>query len=333
MPVEEISQTVRVSSARYSVHFEPGSRRVRIYDLPETMPQTPDGIRQLNSVLAEGTVNHDGIVWTSNSIGQHAGVAATWAVDYVLEADRLLVFVDETGSEDLSDPHHPVFGLGGCAIRAEEYKEIIAGPWRVLKMRHFGGLNVPLHASDLGKPTDEQIAALATFFRDTEFYRLAGVMDVTTRLDSDGFSKYDVVAGMLARNLAIIVERARPTGISVIFESSRRGDRLAKAFFGRLRLDSGGSALPATWGSMTKQRGEPGLEVADFIIHTAGTQVRARASGKPDWRKDFICVFQEPPARLVEFSHIRRFDLVRNPEGTVPGVLIPTGSVRIDPED
>lgn len=33
----------------------------------------------------------------------------------------LLVFIDETGCEDLKDPRNPSFGRAGCAIKAAHY--------------------------------------------------------------------------------------------------------------------------------------------------------------------------------------------------------------------
>jgi hypothetical protein len=33
----------------------------------------------------------------------------------------LLVFIDETGNEDYSDPKNPTFGRGGCAVLGVDY--------------------------------------------------------------------------------------------------------------------------------------------------------------------------------------------------------------------
>jgi hypothetical protein len=76
--------------------------------------------------------------------------------ELVVHPHCLMFFVDETGHEEFADPKYPVFGLGGCAVLATNIERDIKRPWRDLKSRHFGGANVPLHASDLRSPTDEQ---------------------------------------------------------------------------------------------------------------------------------------------------------------------------------
>jgi len=50
----------------------------------------------------------------------------------------LLIFIDETGNEDLSDPKNPTFGRGGCGSLVTEYKLRIAKPWRRLKTGQTG---------------------------------------------------------------------------------------------------------------------------------------------------------------------------------------------------
>ena len=40
-----------------------------------------------------------------------------------------LVFLDETGDEQLKDPKYPIFGLGGCCILAKNYFNLIDRPW------------------------------------------------------------------------------------------------------------------------------------------------------------------------------------------------------------
>lgn len=46
-----------------------------------------------------------------------------------LPNDCLAVFVDDTGHEALV-AGHPVYGLGGCAVLAQDLESVIRSPWR-----------------------------------------------------------------------------------------------------------------------------------------------------------------------------------------------------------
>ena len=316
-----------MGSGRYSVHLDLGSYAVEIYPLPELLPDTPEGMERMMTPLATGSADSKALHWTTNSIGTDADLAADWTIHHVDEASRLLLFVDETGTEDLSDPNYPVFGLGGCAIRAEDYRQLVAGPWRVMKFRHFGGLEVPLHAAAL-RPTSTQVQAIGEVFRTAQFHRLAAVASTSTRIGAAIASVYQGVGTMLLRNLAALLNRIQCSGVTTVFEASERGDRLAKAFFPLVRANNGAGELPLRWGSMSKAAGEPGLEVADFIMHAAGTQVRAHQSGKKGYRKDFQAVFQAQQ-HLAHFSEMISVDVVRNPAGTINAVLIDPTSIIV----
>jgi len=49
---------------------------------------------------------------------------------------------------------------------------------------------------------------------------------------------------------------------------------------------------------------EPGLEVADFVLHVAGSQTRDRLNGRTNWRKDFDSVFHNIDPNLVSAIEI-----------------------------
>src|SRR2546421_4257006 len=100
----------------------------------------------------------------------------------------LMIFIDETGHEALSGPTFPFFGYGGCLSYAGEYEKFIAKPWKDVE-RAFSGYKLPLHAGKL-KPeqlTDQQQAALKSFFTDNVFVRFAAVCsNKTVRLNAEG---------------------------------------------------------------------------------------------------------------------------------------------------
>ena len=56
-----------------------------------------------------------------------------------LPPNSLLIFIDETGNEDLSDPNNPTFGRGGCGALFTEYKHRISKLWKRLKRERLGG--------------------------------------------------------------------------------------------------------------------------------------------------------------------------------------------------
>src|SRR5215831_3973272 len=85
----------------------------------------------------------------------------------------LMFFCDDTGHEDFQDRNFPVFGIGGCGIMAGAIEPVLKQPWRAMKAAHFGGPDVPLHASELRHPTQSQLDALNRFFREQEFCRYA----------------------------------------------------------------------------------------------------------------------------------------------------------------
>jgi len=320
---EEISRTCDAGKLRCSVHLYPPSRRVEIFELPTSQ----DGFERMATPLAVGVVRGTSVDWEVNSLGAEADHAAAWTLDYVNEADRLLFFVDETGGESLSDPSYPVFGLGGCLVRAEDYVERVGGPWRTMKRRHFGGFDAPMHATEL-RPTPEQLGAMAEFFSTGTFFRVAAVVKKSTRIGAGIGSVYQAAGTMLLRNLAAVLRRADCSGVTTVFESSDRGDRLAKRFFPAARAHAEGKEIPLRWRTMVKAAGEPGLEVADFVMHAAGNQVRSHEQGRHRYRKDFICVFQNVDASLVEFSEVSTIELAHNPAGTINAVLIdPTSEV------
>jgi hypothetical protein len=221
----------------------------------------------------------------------------------------LLFFVDDTGHERFADPKHPVFGYGGCAVMARDYEQQLVNPWRRLKASEFGGPDVPLHAADLRRPSRGRFEALAAFFGGP-FSRFAAVTRVSTQ-NTTPLSSYKLTATTLAGRAREIAARYATNRLVFIFESSDRLDHLASGFFPKIEfsIESDGmrEALPVRWCKMKKSDGEVGLEVADFVVHTAGVHVRAhecRGSGKP-WQRDFFdAVFRRIDRGLVSYFEV-----------------------------
>jgi len=210
-----------------------------------------------------------------------------------LRPGMLVCFIDESGDEGLSDPHHPVFGLGGCAVPAHAMAMHLDLPWRRMKARHFGGEGVPLHASALRRQTAEQMAALGSFFRRRPFLRFAALLSRDTAMASDT-ERLAVLAPTVMRRIGVVASTLpqRPTSLALVFEASERlGAAIQRHFDGFTLSDEAGRPIPAEYCFAAKSAGLSGLEVADFVMHAAAGQVRARVEGRPGWRRDYQAVF------------------------------------------
>lgn len=225
-----------------------------------------------------------------------------------LQPTTLLVALDDTGEPSTRDRGHPVFGLGGCAILVGQYHESMRLPWARMKQRHFAGPLAPLHASDLRSPTPEQIEALNSFFRDQVFFRLAALLTDQFPIDNPA-ARVELISLMISRLLASVSARVPFSKIALIFDRSERlGPQLGRVF-GELRvtqtLEGRARQIPVELCDAPKQLCEPALEVADFIIHTAGRAVRKSIGGTPFLdNPDFRAVFATQPPELSEFLRL-----------------------------
>ena len=206
----------------------------------------------------------------------------------------LMFFVDESGHEEFADPKHPVFALGGCAVLAAAIDGVLRSPWRGIKARHFGGANVPLHASALRNPTPEQMAAIGGFFHSQPFGRFAVTMTASTALPH-GMKAIEVMPGALRRRWEELTPRFSPLPVEVAFihEASDRANHLLQTYFGESVVVIDGKRVPAHHAIMPKT--DEALEVADFIVQAAGAQARCGLGPDDEPRKDFAAVFRSNP--------------------------------------
>jgi len=221
-----------------------------------------------------------------------------------LGTSDLVVFIDETGEEKFSDVNNPLFGLGGCAVMASSYNQEIRLPWTNLKEKHFKNSKI-LHAADLYQPNQRQILSLASFFKGKKFFRFASIITDNTELHTK-FKPFQVVAISVCQRLIdlININKLKPNRLFILFEHSDRGNKLAKRYFDTITVKYENSVmLPMICGFVKKTEGESGIEVADFIVHTAGAQSR---QGLKEYRKDFKSIFIEIDRKLMSFFLINQ---------------------------
>jgi hypothetical protein len=224
----------------------------------------------------------------------------------------LLIAIDETGIEDVSDHNFPLFGLGGCGVHAGQFFDLMANPWNRLKQDHFSGILAPLHAADLRAATAEQMQAVGDFFQKHPFFRFAALLTRETNLHSPE-ERYAAVAQVLIQQIAAAGRLAPFRRIMLLFEASERTDKLAKRVFDGLQMQ-GSSAEESYEIQIHKLRGTkpllyPALEIADFVMHAAGTAVKNSLAGKRMLnRRDFAAVFDSFPESASWFfliDHVR----------------------------
>ncbi|MEO1016415.1 MAG: DUF3800 domain-containing protein [Pseudomonadota bacterium] len=216
-----------------------------------------------------------------------------------IQPKTILVFIDETGTEDYSDPNNPTFGRGGCAVIAADYNKLIKKPWRKLKREKLGGALKPFHATEFeqSRPTKAQITAINRFLQ-RPFWRFAVMSDKGTKLPS-GIDGHKAVSLMSIRFIErLVADYHDIQTIALVFEASERGDKLVERDFdlASMNLANGsGTRIEVDGYFVPKASMEPGLEVADLVAHTSGRQRRHQMAGKEGVAKDFEEMYWRSP--------------------------------------
>ena len=95
------------------------------------------------------------------------------------------------------------------------------------------------------------------------------------------------------------INNMNPSRLVFLFEDSDRGNKLAKKYFNSLSFKyESGNSVAFKAGFVKKASHEPGIEIADFVIHTAGAQSRV---GLATYRKDFKATFIDIDRSLMSF--------------------------------
>ncbi len=216
----------------------------------------------------------------------------------------LVVTLDDTGHEEFIDPNHKVFGLGGCAFMVRDYQRLIEQPWNYMCNRFFPDQKRPMHATDI-KCTKEQMEALNHFFANFQFFRLATTASHKTisEIDRDFI---DIIGASTIERICEIAKHADFNRIFILFEASDRIEHKILTSLSGKKIRRNNQEIEIEFAVMPKASCTPALEVADFIINTAGAQTRERNKGNKKTRPDFINIFRKIDRRLVSFMEITK---------------------------
>lgn len=244
----------------------------------------------------------------------------------VVGDEDLIVFIDETGHEDIAASGQ-VFGVGGIIVHGSAYAQAVVEPWYAIRAKLALAPNVPLHAATDMKTYGPVLPDLAAFFTTGSFVRHVAV--ITSRTQSN-FSPFATAtcAGMV-RNVGRALVSALRAGLPVsrvvyVIEHSER----LHAEYAKLVGPTGPTLVAADgsrrsfahqWAALRKASCESGLEVSDFVLHAAQAQVRRRAldPAAPE-RKDYHAVFRSVPPDFVQYMEINEANAT--PSVGAPGV-------------
>jgi hypothetical protein len=253
------------------------------------------------------------------------------------DADDLLVFIDDTGHETFAG-NQGFYGLGGCLMMGSAYAHL-KEKWRGVRKSINGDPEAPLHASDItANPKPESFAVLRTFFEDGSFARIAVTTTKEVELPVE-MHPCAAVIGQLWKEIDTVASVLPCKRIWFILESSDRADPVVTGSFGQLTSLNSAAAVPAWWVApqaihvepclMPKSAKEPGLEVADFVVSAAGSEIQRRLRGKTGHAPDFNDVFGRLPAEGARYREITRVTVNADGRVSVEGLRLAQVAVLV----
>jgi len=219
-------------------------------------------------------------------------------------ANDLVFFIDDTGHERFAGDQG-YYGLGGCVVLASHYPHV-KDQWKGVRQSINGDQESPLHASEM-KREQANFDALSKFFESPAFIRIAATTTKDVPLPA-GMHPCVPVMGQINQEIAVISSALASNRLWFILESSERADQTVKVHFSQLSSIAAALPMSVEYCFMPKSSNEPGLEIADFIISAASSEVQRQMRGKAGRAPDFKDVFCRLPivgSRYCEISEVR----------------------------
>jgi Protein of unknown function (DUF3800) len=236
------------------------------------------------------------------------------------EVDDLLIFVDDTGHETFAG-NQGYYGLGSCVILWAAYAHLKI-KWDEVRTVINGAPDMRLHASVLER-NSKNFTALSKFFLDPSFVRIAVTTTKEVRLPP-GMHPCVPVMGQLREEFTNVASLLPCKTVWIIFESSQRADPIVQSCFAQLTSLNVSRAVSVKHCFMPKSANEPGLEVADFIVSAASSQVRRRPRGLTGSAPDFKDVFCRLPVEGCRYREVSSVALDAGGMVSVSGVRLAT---------
>lgn len=225
--------------------------------------------------------------------------------ELILSPETLVFFIDDTGHERLV-PDQPIYGLGGCGVMARDLDIALNAPWRDVRRLVTGSTDAPLHAAQFSmSPAPDHIKAVAAFFAGGCFARIGATIDIGASVVPE-IDHLTIVARTLMNRIVDVARWTPFREVAIVFEASQRADALIEAALQGIGLEADGQKVPLHCAFMPKSAGEPGLEVADFIMHSIGRQTRHALKRRTArvFLPDFEATFHGQDSKLVSFMHV-----------------------------
>ena len=108
----------------------------------------------------------------------------------------------------------------------------------------------------------------------------------------------------------------------LILESSERADPVVKRCFGQLTPLDAAAAIHVEHCFMPKSANEPGLEIADFVVSAAVSEVQRRLRGKTGHAPDFNDVFGRLPAEGARYREITQVTVHADGRVSIDGMRL-----------